>query len=150
MASEQAFWKAFCDAVGRTDLFDRWPGSQYGDHARHNTELRRELTAIFRSRTSAEWIRFGNEANVPIAPVNTPKTIAEDPQFLDRLPWLPREELGCEQLPFPVKFDVPLPSPTRAPTLGQHTDEIVADVLGYDDATAASKREAGAFGAAGT
>ena len=28
MASEQAFWKNFCDAVGRPDLFEQWPGSK--------------------------------------------------------------------------------------------------------------------------
>ena len=28
MASEQAFWKNFCECVGRTDLFERWPGSK--------------------------------------------------------------------------------------------------------------------------
>ena len=146
MASEQAFWKNFCEGVGRPDLFEAHPGSTYADHARGNLELRAELRDIFGTRSTQEWIDFGIEVNTPIAPVNTPKTIAEDPQFLDRLPWLSRDDLGCEQLPFPVKFDVELPSPTRAPTLGQHTDEIVADVLGYDEATAASKREAGAFG----
>jgi crotonobetainyl-CoA:carnitine CoA-transferase CaiB-like acyl-CoA transferase len=36
MASEQAFWKNFCDAVERPDLFERWPGSTYADHARGN------------------------------------------------------------------------------------------------------------------
>jgi crotonobetainyl-CoA:carnitine CoA-transferase CaiB-like acyl-CoA transferase len=146
MASEQAFWKNFCEGVGRGDLFEAHPGSTYADHARGNLELRAELRDIFASRTTQEWIAFGIEVNTPIAPVNTPKTIAEDPQFLDRLPWLSRDELGCEQLPIPVKFDVDLPRPTRAPTLGQHTDEIIADVLGYDDDTAATKRQAGAFG----
>src|SRR5690242_21220223 len=38
MASERAFWKNFCEGVGRPDLFERWPGSQFGDHARGNTE----------------------------------------------------------------------------------------------------------------
>jgi crotonobetainyl-CoA:carnitine CoA-transferase CaiB-like acyl-CoA transferase len=146
MASEQAFWKNFCEGVGRADIFEAHPGSTYADHARGNLELRAELRDIFASRTTQEWIAFGIEVNTPIAPVNTPKTIAEDPQFLDRLPWLSRDELGCEQLPIPVKFDVELPRPTRAPTLGQHTDEIIADVLGYDDDTASTKRQAGAFG----
>ena len=39
MASEQAFWKNFCEGVDRTDLFERWPGSKYADHARGNREL---------------------------------------------------------------------------------------------------------------
>ncbi len=33
MASEQAFWKNFCEGVDRMDLFERWPGSKYADHA---------------------------------------------------------------------------------------------------------------------
>jgi crotonobetainyl-CoA:carnitine CoA-transferase CaiB-like acyl-CoA transferase len=47
MASEQEFWKNFCSAVGRDDLFDRWPGSRYGDHAPGNHELQAELKSIF-------------------------------------------------------------------------------------------------------
>jgi len=37
MASEREFWKNFCEGVGRSDLFERWPGAQFGDHARGNT-----------------------------------------------------------------------------------------------------------------
>ncbi len=51
MASEQAFWKNFCEAVDRVDLFERWPGSKYADHARGNRELQRELRDIFRTKT---------------------------------------------------------------------------------------------------
>jgi crotonobetainyl-CoA:carnitine CoA-transferase CaiB-like acyl-CoA transferase len=147
MASEQAFWKNFCEGVGRADLFESHPGSKYADHARGDVELRKELRENFRTRTTQEWIAFGIEVDTPIAPVNTPETIAADPQFQHRLPWLPREELGCEQLPIPIRFlDVELPSPTRAPTLGQHTDEVASEVLGYDEAAIAAKRAAGAFG----
>jgi crotonobetainyl-CoA:carnitine CoA-transferase CaiB-like acyl-CoA transferase len=84
MASEQEFWRNFCEGVDRLDLFERWPGSRYGDHARGNTELRGELQRIFETRTSAEWIELGDKVNTPIAPVNTPKTLASDPQFIDR------------------------------------------------------------------
>jgi crotonobetainyl-CoA:carnitine CoA-transferase CaiB-like acyl-CoA transferase len=63
------------------------------------------------------------------------------------LPWLPRAVLGCEQLPFPVRFlDVDLPTPAKAPTLGEHTDDVLRDVLGYDDTTIAAKRASGALG----
>ena len=53
MASEQAFWKNFCEAVDRMDLFERWPGSKYADHARGNRELQHELRDIFRTKTAA-------------------------------------------------------------------------------------------------
>ena len=52
MASEQAFWKNFCEGVGRMDLFERWPGSKYADHARNNRELQRELRDIFKTKTT--------------------------------------------------------------------------------------------------
>jgi crotonobetainyl-CoA:carnitine CoA-transferase CaiB-like acyl-CoA transferase len=147
MCSEQAFWKNFCDCVGRPELFERWPGSKYADHARGNRELQRELRDIFRTRPSAEWIRLGEEKNFPIAPVNTPKTIADDPQFQERLPWYPASGHGAEMLPFPVKFaDEALPEPAHAPTVGQHTEEVLAEVLGYDAERLEALRKAGALG----
>jgi crotonobetainyl-CoA:carnitine CoA-transferase CaiB-like acyl-CoA transferase len=147
MASEQAFWKSFCEGVDRTDLFERWPGSKYGDHARHNRELQAILKEIFLSKTATEWLEFGNTVNTPIAPVNTPKDIGDDPQFRDRLPWIPASQLGAEQIPMPVKLvGGELPSPTKAPEVGEHTDVVLREVLGYDDDTIAAKRAAGALG----
>jgi crotonobetainyl-CoA:carnitine CoA-transferase CaiB-like acyl-CoA transferase len=146
-ASEQAFWKNFCAGVGRDDLFERWPGSRVADHAPGNREMQAELREIFLTRTSAEWIAFGTEHNTPIAPVNDPRTLADDPQFHDRLGWLPREELGAEQLPNPLKLvGDELPQPTRAPTVGQHGEDVLRGTLGYDDARIAELRAAGALG----
>jgi crotonobetainyl-CoA:carnitine CoA-transferase CaiB-like acyl-CoA transferase len=147
MASEREFWENFCRAIDRADLFEHHPGSQYADHARGNTALRGELAEIFRGRTTAEWIDLGNRANTPIAPVNTPKTLADDPQFQDRLPWIPRERVGHDQVPSPIKVvDEEHPLPTKAPDAGQHTDEVLRGVLGYDDERIAALREAGALG----
>jgi crotonobetainyl-CoA:carnitine CoA-transferase CaiB-like acyl-CoA transferase len=147
MASEQAFWKNFCEALDRMDMFEKWPGSKYADHAPGNVEMHRELRDIFRTKTSAEWLEFGGRVNTPIAPVNSPKTIADDPQFQDRLPWIPRERLGAEQLPLPIKIvGEELPVPTMAPTLGEHTDAVLRDVLGYDDARLKSLHDSGALG----
>jgi crotonobetainyl-CoA:carnitine CoA-transferase CaiB-like acyl-CoA transferase len=147
MASEREFWENFCRGVDRMDLFAQWPGEKFADHARNNVELHRELRDIFRTKTSAEWIAWSSEVNTPIAPVNTPQTIAQDPQFQARLPWIPKERLGADELPIPIKvLDAEQPVPTKAPTVGQHTSEVLADVLGYDDARIASLHEAGALG----
>jgi crotonobetainyl-CoA:carnitine CoA-transferase CaiB-like acyl-CoA transferase len=146
-ASEREFWKNFCEGVDRVDLFERWPGARIADHAPGNRELQAVLRDIFAARTTAEWIAFGDEHNTPIAPVNTPRTLADDPQFQDRLPFLSRDELGAEQLPSPIKLlGEELPVPAKAPTVGQHTDEILREVLGYDDARVAALRKAGALG----
>ncbi len=151
MASEQAFWKNFCEFVGRADLFEKWPGSKYADHARGNLELRAELRDIFRTRTAEEWLESGNTANFPVAPVNSPKTIAEDPQFQDRFSWYPVEQLGAEQLGTPLKFvGEALPAPFHAPTVGQHTDEVLRDLLGWDDSRIAESRARGGLGGRAT
>jgi crotonobetainyl-CoA:carnitine CoA-transferase CaiB-like acyl-CoA transferase len=147
MASEQAFWKNFCEGVGRMDMFEKWPGSKYADHARHNREMQSELRDIFKTRTSAEWLEFSNTVNTPIAPVNTPKTIADDPQFQDRFPWIPASRLGADEMPLPLKITgEELPVPTRAPKVGEHTDDVLASVLGYDDARIKALHESGALG----
>jgi len=147
MASEQAFWKNFCECVGRSELFERWPGSKFADHARGNRELQADLREIFKSKTSAEWMELGNTKNFPIAPVNTPKTLADDPQFTDRFRLYSHEEHGADMLPFPVKLvGEDLPAPDVAPTVGQHTDEVLSSVLGYDAAKIAKLRETGALG----
>jgi crotonobetainyl-CoA:carnitine CoA-transferase CaiB-like acyl-CoA transferase len=145
MASEQEFWKNFCEGVGRMDLFEKYPGSKYADHARNNRELLAELTTIFRSRTSDEWMAFGGEWNTPLAPVNTAANLQDDPQFKDRMGWIPASRLGADMLPNPVKIvGGELPIPTKAPTPGQHSDEILREVLGYDDARIAALRDKGA------
>jgi len=116
-----------------------------------NLELRTELRDIFRSRTGVEWIDYGVEKNFPVAPVNSPKTIAEDPQFAARFSWYPVEQLGAEQLGTPLKFiGEELPVPSHAPTVGQHTDEILADLLGWDAARVAASRARGGLGGPAT
>jgi len=147
MASEQAFWKNFCAGIDRTDLFEKWPGSKYADHARGNKELQVELREIFRTRTVNEWLAFGNEHNTPIAPFNTQENIGDDPQFQHRMDFLPIDAVGCEQLPLPVFVNGDaLAVPTLAPTVGQHTDEVMAEVLDKDEAAVAKLRDGGAFG----
>ena len=147
MASEQAFWKNFCEGIGRMELFEKWPGSKFADHARGNRELQVILRDVFKTKTSSEWIEFSNTHNTPIAPVNNPKSIADDPQFKVRFPHYPADQHGAEMMPLPIKFiDEELPAPSMAPTVGQHTELVMADVLGYDADKIAALRSAGAFG----
>ncbi len=148
MASEQKFWRNFCSAIGRDDLFEANPGAKLADHARGDLPLRHELAAVFATRTTAEWIEFGLAHDVPIGPANTPATIAEDPQFRDRMPWQPADRLIAEQLPFPVRVvgEAPPAALRPAPAPGQHTEEILRDILGYDEARLTELRGSGAFG----
>ncbi|MFA5884110.1 MAG: CoA transferase [Acidimicrobiia bacterium] len=147
MASEREFWKNFCEGVGRADLFEQRPGEKYADHARNNKELQGVLRDIFHTRTSAEWIAFGNEHNTPIAPVNTPKTIMDDPQFQHRFHWYPAAQTVADTLGFPLNImgedAVDL---KRAPEAGEHVEDVLGTVLGYDADKVAALRAAGVFG----
>lgn len=147
MASEREFWENFCRGIERTDLFERRPGMKYADHAIGDRQLRAELQAIFETRTTAEWVQFGLDVNTPLAPVNDGHTILDDPQFHHRFRWRPATVHGTELMPLPLHFvGEELPTPTRAPEHGEHTDEVLREVLGYDDSRVATLRDSGAFG----
>jgi crotonobetainyl-CoA:carnitine CoA-transferase CaiB-like acyl-CoA transferase len=71
----------------------------------------------------------------------------DDVQFKDRFKIFPHEKHGADMLPFPVKFvDEELPAPTKAPEVGEHSAQVLADVLGYDAAKVDELKEKGAFG----
>ncbi|MBW2713651.1 MAG: CoA transferase, partial [Deltaproteobacteria bacterium] len=147
MASEQAFWKNFCEGVGRMDLFEKWPGSKYADHASGNTELRKELREIFKAKMSQEWLTFSVEQNTPIAPVNTPENVDQDPQFKDRFDILSHEKHGADMISFPIHFEgEEMVTPCKAPTLGQDSDAVLTDTLGYSAEKIAELKAQGALG----
>ena len=147
MASEQAFWKNFCEGVDRMDMFEKWPGKKLADHAPGNKEMQKELTAIFKTKTIKEWMDWGVNVNTPIAPVYNSQTVMDDEHFKDRFQWYSHETHGADMISFPVHFiDEELPVPSKAPTPGQHRDEILKRCLNYDDAKIAELEKKGAFG----
>ncbi|MCU1372678.1 MAG: putative acyl-CoA transferase/carnitine dehydratase [Ilumatobacteraceae bacterium] len=146
-ASEREFWENFCKGVDRYELFEQNPGAKFADHAVGNVELRTQLKEIFLTRPAQAWVDLGLEINVPIINVNTPQTLKDDPQFQARFEWIPAERLGAEQQPSPIKYlDLDIPLPEKAPTAGQHTDEVLRDLLSLSDDDIAKLRESGALG----
>ena len=64
-------------------------------------------------------------------------------QFQHRLPWISKERLEADMLPFPAHVtDGELPVPERAPDVGEHTDEVLRDA-GYDQARIEALRKDG-------
>jgi crotonobetainyl-CoA:carnitine CoA-transferase CaiB-like acyl-CoA transferase len=131
-AAEDKFWNVFVRAVGREDLVAETPGGL--DLGSGNESLRRELQAIFRTRTLAEWTDVAVANRLPMSPANTPYDLLDDPQLRHR------EIVHEEHHPIAGPFvAVGWPAPIAgqpfaverpAPTVGQHTDEILAE-LGY-------------------
>jgi crotonobetainyl-CoA:carnitine CoA-transferase CaiB-like acyl-CoA transferase len=55
--------------------------------------------------------------------------------------------VGTAQVPSPIKVvDEEHPLPTKAPTVGEHTEVILREVLGYDEDRIAALRASGALG----
>jgi len=145
-ASERKFWRNFCDAVGRPDLFEAKPGEAVGDHARGDEELRRELAQIFRTRTRDEWIALFIEADVPGAPVYPVDELPDDPHVKERGLLIEQEHPVAGSLRL---FSTPIHSAneafstTPAPAPGEHNDEILTEVLGLSRSEVASLRKEG-------
>jgi crotonobetainyl-CoA:carnitine CoA-transferase CaiB-like acyl-CoA transferase len=134
-ASERKFWKNFCAAVGREDLFAAKPGSLAGDHARGDEALRAELAAIFRTRTRAEWVRFFIAHDVPGAPVYTADELPADPHFAARDLLFEQDHPVAGHLRLfgtPVKVAGERFAAAPAPAPGEHTAEVLAGMLGLE------------------
>ncbi|MFM9085003.1 MAG: CaiB/BaiF CoA transferase family protein [Acidimicrobiia bacterium] len=145
-ASERHFFVKFCTALGRTDLLEGDLGEEFGEHASGDVALRRELAAIFATRTQQEWVDFLLEVDVPGAPVHRVAELPEDPNFVARADIVEHHHPVAGPLRLlgtPIKADAPRGPMGPAPSTGEHTDEILRTLLGYDDARIAALRAAG-------
>ncbi|MGQ0804543.1 MAG: CaiB/BaiF CoA transferase family protein [Actinomycetota bacterium] len=148
-ASERHFFERFCRAVDREDLLEDEGGAEFGEHARGDTTLRRELAGIFATRTQAEWVRLFLEADVPGGPVHSPRDLLDDPQFAARAQIVEQDHPDAGPLRLlgtPVHTAESPPPTAPAPAHGEHTDEVLRDVLGYDEARITELRARGAIG----
>jgi crotonobetainyl-CoA:carnitine CoA-transferase CaiB-like acyl-CoA transferase len=135
-ASERKFWRNFCAAVGRLDLFEKKPGAPAGDHARGDEALRQELCTIFRSRTAAQWVRFFIEHDIPGGHVYEPAEIPNDEHFKSRQLLFEQNHprLGSVRMfSTPVKVSGETFSARPAPSLGQDTADVLHSVLDFSD-----------------
>lgn len=129
------FWGKFCDALERHDFEDD-PRFATSELIKENsTDLFHILVETFQTKTLDEW--WSRFADIPSAPVRTYSEAIADPQAREN------EFIVPFQHPIHGKFDVitnpmrmsatPAVIDTPAPTLGQHTDEILRQ-YGYTPA----------------
>ena len=141
MATETRFWENFCRAIGRTDLFERWPGHPPADHDYGNDALRGELCTIFATRTTAEWVDLFNAHDVAGAPVHDARSASADPHFAARDLWIDPVVHGVRLLGSPLRVDGRMAVSDRAaPGADADREHVLRNVLGYDEARIASLR----------
>ncbi len=145
-ASGDGMWIRLCKALGREDLLLRAEFTGAPDRAANRVQLNAELNAAFSERKSAEWIDALNRAGVPCGPIHSIDQVFADPQV---------QHLG---LAAPVKHPAlgtirivnqavtlsrtPATMASATPELGEHTDEVLAEI-GYGKADIAALRERG-------
>jgi formyl-CoA transferase len=136
-----------CDVIGKPE----WKESP--DYATPPSRLSR-LNEIFdeienwtMTKTKFEVMELCNPHDIPVGPILSMKEISEDVSLRksgtivevdhpERGKYL---TVGC-----PIKFSDSSVEVTRSPLLGEHTDEILSDVLGYDADEIAAIRASGA------
>lgn len=131
-------WKRFCKEIGRDDLQTNERFNSNPKRVENRAELIPLLEDLFSKKTVEEWLSVCAKATVPAAPINTVDKALGDPQVLARelvvegtLPDGEKVRMLASPLKFQDQaFEVRLPPPL----LGQHSDEILREVLGYDSA----------------
>ncbi len=136
-AANQRTWERLCQALGQPDLAMRPEFSTDGARARHRRELAAVIEEITSREPAAHWLAALEEAGVPCGPILNYEQVFADPHVRHRgmVQELDHPAAGrIKQLGPAVKLSA---TPARlrrpAPTLGQHTAEILTE-LGYDDA----------------
>jgi crotonobetainyl-CoA:carnitine CoA-transferase CaiB-like acyl-CoA transferase len=99
-----------------------------------------------KTRTQAEWVEFFITHNVPGMPMHSVRELVEDPHFLARenLATLNDPELGQLTVPTtPIKLPDQTYALEPAPAMGQQTDEVLSELLGYSEQDLTALRERG-------
>ncbi|HWN02845.1 MAG TPA: CoA transferase [Candidatus Dormibacteraeota bacterium] len=146
--NKDKFWRDLVETLGVPELADDDRFRTFADRFTNRDALVSLLHARFTTRTTADWLdRL--RGRVPCAPVNDVRQALADPQVLarDMIVEVEHPEFGTlREVRSPVRTEGEIRRPQRAPRLGEHTDPILRDVLGYSASTIARLRSAGVIG----
>ena len=133
-AANQANWERMCKAVGRDELLEDERFTTNADRMAHIEELTEIMNQTFATRTTADWVTTLEAANVPCGPIYDIGQVYADPQVKARQMEVEIDHPVAgriKNIGVPVKLsDTPGSIRIAAPTLGQHTDEILGE-LGF-------------------
>jgi crotonobetainyl-CoA:carnitine CoA-transferase CaiB-like acyl-CoA transferase len=129
-AIEPWFFANLCRALGREDLVEH----EYNSARR--AEIQESFRAIFRTKTRDEWFEILSRTDVCVGKMNTLDEVEADPQVRARKMIVELdtpEGRKVKQVGISVKLsETPGSIRSLAPTLGQHTEEVMHG-LGYSD-----------------
>jgi formyl-CoA transferase/CoA:oxalate CoA-transferase len=146
----EKLWKQFCPAIGCPELTDD-PRYRTNQDRRANREsLLARLQEVFLTRPYEEWEPLLIKSGIPVGAINDVGQVVEHPQVKARgsLVDVEHPRLGKVRVAGPAArlSRTPAKVRTASPLLGQHTAEVLKEVLGVSDAEIDGLRAAGAFG----
>jgi crotonobetainyl-CoA:carnitine CoA-transferase CaiB-like acyl-CoA transferase len=138
-------FRKFCEVAGCQELTTDPRYATNAKRVENRVAITEVLAAIFRKRTTREWVSSLDAAGVANGPINNIEQVFAEPQVVARGMRidLPHPTAGTVPLvASPMRFSAtPLEHKVPPPTLGQHTIEILRDILGKDAAAIAKLRE---------
>jgi formyl-CoA transferase len=149
---QEAVWDALAKRigpeVGHPDLATDPRFAKIGDRRKNQNVVWQLLDEFGSKHTKRDLMVILNELDVPCGPIMSTEDLASDEHVRGREMYV---ELDHPQrgkwynIGMPIKLSASPAKIERSPTLGEHTDEILREVLGLGDADIAAKKAAGAF-----
>ena len=140
-------YRKFCEAAGCTELAEDPRFASNGKRVENRAELTRLLQAIFDKRSTRAWVDLLEAAGVANGPINNLAQVFAEPQVKARGIKLELDHPVAGRMPLvasPMRFSgTPIEYRLAPPTLGQHTEEILRDVLKKDNAEIGKLRAEG-------
>jgi formyl-CoA transferase len=127
-------YRTFCEIAGAPELSSDERFSTNPARVRNREALVPLLERVFAKRPTAEWIEDLWSGGIPAGPINTVDRALEDPNTAARgmVVEMPHPTAGSVRLVgSPMKFSAtPVEYRQAPPLLGEHTEEVLRDVLG--------------------
>ena len=145
-------FRTFAGILGEPELADQPLFATNDSRVRNRDEVVAHLQAIMKTRSSKHWLAELEANKIGCGPINTLDQVFEDPHVKARemvvnVPHPLAGPDGAQLIASPLKLsETPVQYRHHPPLLGQHTDEVLRDVLGYNEARIAELRGSGAIG----
>jgi CoA:oxalate CoA-transferase len=130
-------WAKFCAEVGCPQLIHDERFKTNALRTEYYDELRPILENIMKTRTTDQWVEEMEKAGIPCGPINTIDKVVQQPQIQAREMIVEVEHKSAGKVKMagvPIKLsDTPGKVESPAPDLGEHTSEVLSELLGLSD-----------------